>query len=1069
MKIIQPLSDLPVSELRKSNNTVFHLPEVCVVEASAGSGKTYALAKRYVQLLLNPSSDGGRVSIRHILAITFTNKAAVGMKARILALLKNIALQRLSPEELTAVIQPLGIDPSDAQARAFAVLHDIIHGYNFFQVQTIDKFVNTLLSGCAFKIGLTANFKIKTNHKEYLEHSLDQLIDTAAHDPRVSDVFGQFLHNYLYLENRLGWFPKEDILAIVAALFSQHNIYGCRFAAGPHRSEDIVKKKKNILEQMRTLQGLLPEKTDARFTKGFKAFLEQSRQSFDIDAVSDYFAREEVPARKGADVPAPARRLWGHIKEDLRELCEQEAHSLFNPYVLIFDLIQRDFLELSAKDDVLFLDELNRKAGWLFDGDHVTVAELYYRLASRFRHYLIDEFQDTNRLQWHNLRPMVEEALSTGGSLFYVGDRKQAIYNFRGGEAGLFDDIKDGFRSFGVRTHFLTKNWRSQKAIVDFNNAVFSPENLERLIRRKHAYDLEKKKDPSVEFTEEDKARLKDLFQGAHQSVGERKDGGYVRVEYLDIDKKEERDTALREKVLGLIRELEARYRYQDIAVLTRSNAQAEQMTNWLLEAGVPVESERTSDITRNSLIQELVSFLRFLDSPIDNLAFADFILGDIFTKISGEDKEKLYRFVFGLRERLHGEKDFYVYMQFREEFGGLWQRFMEEFFKNVGLYPLYELVVSVYHRFGLLDHFPEYQGFFMHFLELVKKKEEEHSDIGSFLEYFEGIQGEDLYVHVTEHDAVKVLTIHKAKGLEFPVVLVPHLTVDAQVGHNAEGYQYSYILRPEEDGLHLMRLKGKYYSFSEELYGIYAQEYKKSFFFELNNIYVALTRAEEEMYVFVPKRTGTGFNFAQFLIPDDMREWGRKAPRQRQAKHDTPVMRLPISGYHDWIDYLKDEFQEADHLKNRDQRLKGDVIHYALSKVGDLNKADTEACLDAALKQTAVQYPHIDDFSFYRRQVERLLGEDGLRPFFAVPDGEVWTEKEVVDSRGRTRRLDRVIFKENEVWVVDFKSSRLGREESRRQMREYISIMKGMHPEKVVKGWLVYLDNIEIEEIRCA
>lgn len=1054
------------AEKIKNTDESFSFPEVRVVEASAGSGKTYALAQRYIQLLLNPSLDAGAVSIRHILAITFTNKAAVGMKARILAFLKKIALQRLPPEELETIIRPLGIDPSYAQARAFAVLHDIIHGYNFFQVQTIDKFVNTLLSGCAFKIGLTANFKIKTDHKEYLEHSLDQLIDTAAREARVAEVFKQFLHNYLYLENRLGWFPKDDILSIVASLFSQHNIYGCRFAAGPHRAEDIVKKRKMILEQLRDLQGLLPEGTDARFTKGFKAFLEQSRQSFDIDAISDYFAREEIPVRKGVDIPTPARRLWANIRENLRELCEQEAYSLFNPYVLIFDLVQRDFWELSAKDDVLFLDELNRKAGWLFDGDHVTVAELYYRLASRFRHYLIDEFQDTNRLQWHNLKPMVEEALSTGGSLFYVGDRKQAIYNFRGGEAGLFDDIKDGFHSFGVRTRFLTKNWRSQKAIVDFNNAVFSPENLERLIQRKRAYDMEKKRDLSVEFTEEDTARLKDLFQGAQQSIDEQKDGGYVRVEYLDIDKKEERDEALREKVLDLIRELEPRYRYQDIAVLTRSNAQAEQMTNWLLEAGVPVESERTSDITRNSLVQELVSFLRFLNSPIDNVAFADFILGDIFSKISGEDKEKLHHFVFSLRERLRSEKDFYIYMQFREEFAGLWQRFMEEFFKNVGLYPLYELVVSVYHRFGLLDHFPEYQGFFMHFLELVKKKEEEHSDISSFLEYFEDIQGEDLYVHVTEHDAVKVLTIHKAKGLEFPVVLVPHLTMDAQVGHNAEGYQYSYILRPEEDGLHLMRLKGKYYNFSEELYGLYAQEYKKSFFFELNNIYVALTRAEEELYVFVPKRAGTGFNFAQFLIPEGMLEWGRKAQRQKQAEHDTSVMRLPISGYHDWIDYLKDEFQDADNLKNRDQRLKGDVIHYALSKVGNLDQVDTKACLDAALKQTAVQYPHLKDFSSYKRQMERMIEEDDLRPFFAVPDGEVWTEKEVVDSRGHARRLDRVIFKENEVWVVDFKSSKLGREESRRQMQEYILITRGMYPEKKVKGYLIYLDGVEIEEV---
>lgn len=1050
----------------ENTDEVFSFPEVRVVEASAGSGKTYALAKRYVQLLLNPSTDPGPVSIRHILAITFTNKAAVGMKARILEFLKNIALEKLPADEMEGIVQPLGIDPSYAREKAFAVLHDIIHGYNFFQVQTIDKFVNAILSGCAFKIGLTANFKIKTDFKEYLERSLDRLVDMAARDPRVSEVFDLFLHNYLYLENRSGWFPKDDILLIVAALFTQHNIHGCGFATGPHRAVDIIKTKKWILEQLRDLDGRLPAETDGRFVKSFKSFLDRSRQAFDIDAVSDYFAREDIPARKGAQVPAPTRHLWTRIRENLRELCRQEAYSLFNPYILIFDLVQKDFQELSAKDDVLFLDELNRKAGWLFGGDHVTVAELYYRLASRFRHYLIDEFQDTNRLQWHNLKPMVEEALSTGGSLFYVGDRKQAIYSFRGGEAGLFDDIKDGFSPFGVRTHSLNKNWRSQKAIVDFNNAVFSPDNLERLLRRKCAYDAEKKKDYPVDFTDEDTARLKNVFQGARQDAGEQKDGGYVHVEYLDIDKKEERDGALREKIIALIRELETRYRCQDIAILTRSNAQVGQMTNWLLEEGIPVESERTSDITQNGLIQELVSFLRFLDSPIDNLAFTGFLLGDIFAKVSGADKEKLHHFVFGLRERLKNEKDFYVYMQFREEFGALWQRFIEEFFKNVGLYPLYELVVSVYHRFGLLESFSESQGFFMHFLELVKGWEEEHSDVGSFLEYFENIQGEDLYVHVTEHDAVKILTVHKAKGLEFPVVLVPHLTVDVQVGHNAEGYQYAYILRPQEDGLHLMRLKGKYYHFCEDLYEIYAQEYKKSFFFELNNIYVAMTRAEEELYVFVPKRAGAGFNFAQFLIPDDMVELGRKTIGKKEPKQETSVMRLPVSDYHDWIDYLKDEFQDTDYLKNREQRLKGDVIHYALSKIGRVGRGDRKACLDSALGQAAFQYPQIEDFSFYARQMERLLESDGVRPFFDISDGDVLTEREVVDSRGRARRLDRVVMKEKEIWVVDFKSSKLKREDDRRQIREYASIMSEMYPQKKVKGYLVYLDTIEVEEV---
>src|SRR3989338_2339124 len=189
----------------------FQFPEVRVVEASAGSGKTYALAKRYVQLLLTPSLISENISMRQILAITFTNKASLEMKARILHFLKKIALGQLSVLETEDILKPIQLDPIKASQRAFSVMEELIRQYNFFQVQTIDSFINALLSGCALKVGLSANFKIKTKSREYLGYSLDQLID-QAHDKReIYTIFENFLHQYLFIENRSGWFPKKDI------------------------------------------------------------------------------------------------------------------------------------------------------------------------------------------------------------------------------------------------------------------------------------------------------------------------------------------------------------------------------------------------------------------------------------------------------------------------------------------------------------------------------------------------------------------------------------------------------------------------------------------------------------------------------------------------------------------------------------------------------------------------------------------------------------------------------------------------------------------------------------------
>ncbi|HCI44703.1 MAG TPA: hypothetical protein DE315_04130 [Candidatus Omnitrophica bacterium] len=1075
-RIFLIMTSLPASTAGNQKKETFQFPEIRIVEASAGSGKTYALAKRYIQLLLSASDPAAETATRAILAITFTNKAAMEMKERILEFLKAIALKKLSRPEQEEILLPLGISLDEAAPKAFAMMDAIIRHYNFFQVQTIDKFINALLSGCAFKVGLTAHFKIKTNAREYLEYALDQTIDRASRDKDIRQVFEYFLHNYLYLENRSGWFPKRDMAAILYALFLQSNTYGGTLREGPFTPEDILLKKRAVLKDMKALRECVPEDTDRRFIKSLDDFLpigslreENNAQLFDIDAVSTYFAREELPARKDAVIPAPVGRLWSKIHQNLREICEEEAYCLFNPYIRVFDIVRSALGGLAAKDDVLFLEELNKKAGRLFDEDHVTVAELYYRLASRFRHYLIDEFQDTSRLQWYNLEKMAEEALSTGGSLFYVGDRKQAIYGFRGGEAGLFDDISGRFTAFPVKVEYLTQNWRSRRTIVDFNNTIFSPENLKSFVLRKEEFERGKKKSNTVEFGPDDHATLGHLFQSSRQSVRPGKDGGYVRVEAIAVEQKDERDGIIRSKVTGLIRELRNRVAYGDIAVLTRNNVQVGQMTRWLLEDGIPVSSERTSDITQNRVVQEIIAFLRFLDSPIDNLAFSAFVLGDVLPKATGISREAAHEFVFHLRERLDRQKDLYAYMEFRGRFKNVWREYFDEFFSNVGLYPLYELVVSIYNRFGLLEHFPDDQGFLMHLLELIKKQEEEHSDITSFLEYFENLAGEDLYVRAAKSDAVQILTVHKAKGLEFPVVILPYLGMDVQVGTTGDDYTPSYVLRQEDSTLALLRLKSKYYNFSDDLYQIYAQEYKKAFLTELNNIYVALTRAQDELYAFLPRKVGNSFNLVQLLIPENSRETGAPGKATRLVEEETSVMELPASRYHDWIHYLKDEFLpagEAGTAHNRVQRLRGEIIHFMFSFIGNLDSADPKESLERARRQAQNHFPYVTDWAEYIAILEKLFKFTRAKSFFHCGTARVLTEKEIVNTQGHLKRLDRLIIGEKEVRIVDFKSSREGEDQYIEQVRDYMKIVATMYPGKMVKGWLVYLDEMEVEEV---
>jgi len=1042
----------------------FQFPEVRVVEASAGSGKTFCLAKRYVQLLLNPELHFDQVPVRNILAITFTNKATIEMKGRILEFLKRIALNDLNEEEEGIILKPIGITRSQAQQKAFAVMEALICHYNFFQVQTIDSLINALLSGCAFKVGLSANFRIKTNAEDYLQYSLDQLIESTSRDKQAREVFERFLHQYLFLENKGGWFPKKDMLNLMSALYAQRNTFAQDFMMPDVSGQDLVVHKGKILEQMRKLKEELPEGMHKGFTKSFEAFMDANHKSFDYDNVSDYFARHEIPALKSTKVPGAVDKRWTKIRRLLEDLAVAEAFSLFNPYIEAYRLADEFFRSRAAKDDVLFLGDLNRKARDLFDEGEVSVEELYYRLATRFYHYLVDEFQDTSILQWKNLELMVEEALSKGGSLFYVGDKKQAIFGFRGGEVGLFDHLQERLKSFNVNKETLQINYRSREAIVEFNNHVFSIENLKTFI-----HSFEKDNSDGFTLTPQEHGELEQIFGASHQQVREGKAGGSVRVEYIDGKNKEERSLVVKEKVVELVNDLSKRFCLHDIAVLTRNNKDIEEVTSWLLEEGIAVESERTLNIKENALIKELLAFLTFLDSPIDNLSFVSFACGDVLPAVSGITKNELRDFFFSLRQKVKEEKDVYLYKEFQRQYPKIWKELLGEFFRNVGLYPLYEFMVSVVNRLKIPENFPDQQGFVMRFLEVIKAQEEENSDTGSFLEAFELMEGKDLYVRVSDPQAVRVMTFHKAKGLEFPAVIIPQMEMKVRPGSGGSMGQQSYVTRFGEGTMQLMRIKKKYIKFSEELFEIQRQEYVRALLSELNTVYVALTRASEEMHVFVPTKAGSSRNLAVPLIPEEVLSMGNPEQGQREIVLEKRPQPLPVSRYRDWLGFLRDEFKDQGSLARRDKILKGEVMHYALSFVKNLQGQDLSKVIDQALEQAAYQYPRLEQGVFDREEFEGLLRSEQLNEFFYLDKGEVFTEKEFVSASGQSRRIDRLIVKDDEAWVIDYKSSRDDETSHHQQVYEYMDIVSQVYPGRKVKGFLIYLDGrkTEIERIR--
>lgn len=808
-------------------------PHVYVVEASAGSGKTYALVEHCIKLLLAENSNPKQ--IENILAITFTNKAASEMKERILDTLRKIALDK----------------SSNLQNKARELVDYIIANYDFFQIQTIDSFINKILTSCAFRLDISPNFEIRDDHRRLLSDSLDECIDSANHNKSIKEFFKNFLRQYLYLENKIGWMPKKDILNLIDSMFSKKNIYGKNFQRFDLKGENILISKRRLLKDYQSLNEKISPDVNGTFRNALNRFVENNKDNFDFaDIAKKSFLKDELPVLKNKTVSKELNDLWKEIRNKSCELSEKEAASFFNCYIDIFDMVYQTFRTNARKMDVLFLTELNELAHSLIRENEVDVPELYYRLATRIRHFLIDEFQDTSVLQWQNLEPMIEEILSTGGSFFCVGDKKQAIFRFRGGETALLDEIKNKFPEY-IQETFLNTNYRSQKEIVEFINSVFEKENLRRFISQQQ------------NFSEDDIEEIISAFSCAKQEYkkNERAQSGLVKVETVEIIDSEEKYEIIKEKLLNLVEQLKMQNcsGLKDIAILCRENQDVELVSGWLIDKNIPVESEKTLNIKNNPFIVELISFLKFLNSPTDNLAFVSFIMGEIWTKASGIDKIEIQNFLFDIRG-----KDVCIYHEFQNAYPKIWDSEINNFFKTAGFVELYEFVVDIYKKFNVLKNFPEQQPFFMHFIELIKNNEQEYNGTTDFFDYFKGLTGKDIFVNTNDMDAIKVLTIHKSKGLEFVTVIIPFLELDINSFRSNKNLHIN-SMDGNSENLPLVRLDRKYAQLSNRIAYLFKEEYKRSLIDELNTLYVSLTRAENELYIFIPF---SGINdIARYLI----------------------------------------------------------------------------------------------------------------------------------------------------------------------------------------------------------
>jgi len=1011
-------------------------PHVTVLKASAGSGKTYSLAERFVQFLLSDKIHPNH--LRNILAITFSNNAAKEMKERILLWLKNLYFR--DPEKTEEFAEIVSLEKEDIAEKAGATIDGILKNYTEFQVKTIDSFMTSIYKASAVDLGYSPDFDIVLDPKEIMAYAFDRFLRRVREKTPEAEFLEKLLE--VIVENRGGgsaylWDPSQVLLEEIVELYNKLSgiVKEAKTVDAEGRMESI---KNEIRETAESLNGSI-EASGLTKSRGssFCKILEMVRGNAFPDLVDKGLSSVPVIKPKKETEMTQYEKIseqWGFLGRHIKKYIELYAAAYYGPFLRTYEAFKDIVEESKKREGAIFIHDVNKKLSDYLN--HEIVPDVYFRIGETIYHYLIDEFQDTSPIQWANLFPLIENSLSQGGSLLAVGDTKQAIYGFRNADYGIMKGLESSspFSSAHHHVKELEVNYRSLERVIDFSKTFF---------RKLIALD-EQYREP---------ARRSGLMDYEQRVEKGHRDSGYVEV--IRCEKKEG-ELPEKNEIQDLIKALiERGYSWSDIAILAYRNEDVVNITTWLNEVAVPFVSYSSLDIRTRKLTAEVVALLTFLDSPPDDLSFAGFILGDIFRKAFEKGEKVLelrvvHEFLFRNRKKPP------LYKVFREEFPHLWETYFEALFKSTGYLPLYDLVSEAYRIYRVFDHFREEEATLVKILEVIKNFEGQgRNNPGEFLKYASGEEaGEsDWTVDVPAGiNAVRVMTLHKAKGLGFPVAIIL-LYEEAPRG-------FKYILDEETDGVRLLKINQQIMKASTFLQEKYEEERLKDLVNKLNTLYVGFTRAEDELYIVGVQ--GRRDQFPIDLLKEMDSQTGRKAvPRPRSP--ETAQERMVL--YHP-PDPIKLPFEAVEEL-NIEERRKGEFVHRVLYFVDGLEDIgpELERIIERVNDEFMTDYP----VEAMKRNLLEFLAHEEIAPYFrAMPSGVVKKEQDFSDLRGNLFRMDRVIFEDDRIFVIDYKTGtdKEAEKEYILQIKNYMRILKEIYPDKHVEGVIAYVDLKEIRKV---
>ncbi len=1057
---------------------------VNLIKASAGSGKTFTLATRYISLLpTNP--PGSRFS--RILAITFTRAATKEMAERIIKYLKKIADNSAEPVILEALSST---DSPDETAKE--LLEELFRNFSSFNISTIDSLVARLFLASSYPLGYPPTIEITTNAKTLIEKAIDVVIeDISAQNPlQIKNLVHSLIHG---LEIR-----SFDLYTNIVDTFKRYTEVFISKGTGKIKDiestekviKEIIRAKTDLLTHIDNLKKQMPSlRTNKAPFKWTDSLTEENLVNASIDSLAG-----GIVGNAGKFFN---KRSLGKLEDtsfinETQTLIDQLINSLSKLFVILVTETSLDINDIAHKilgkyyqiikeEETIPLSTALLELGKILN-DPGLVPYIFMHFSQKMDHIMVDEFQDTSIQQWEFLYPLITESISRGGSFTAVGDPKQTIYFWRGSEKDIFTMVERELKGSSPVIETLDKNFRSRAKIIEYVNHTFDHELLSQNLSSIIAGNEEDHNAPFKKKVAKELSSALKHYTDVKQISTDEENGGYVEI--IDLSKASEDQPVdikefARDLILKFIREEveeKGRLKYSDIAILFRKNDDVNEYTTFLLQNSIPVRSTKGVDIREHLLVREIISLLKFLNNPLDNLSLITFLTGKICRKNCGENffKEHIEPLMEEVSTGKSKERAFYLL--FKDRNRETWEKFFSGIFSRVGFLPSSDLIWEIYETFNILEQFKEARPVLIHLLEISRQIEDRNSDINSFLDAFENTTEDDSFVvrSVESIDAVTISTYHKSKGLEWPVVILPRLSLRYKINDPAK-----FLI--DAEGRYYKITKNYVRLFPESVLDEFVEETVTWLLGEINLFYVAATRARDELYIYTYPTIGNNIpNILYHLAfghykPDEsgIARLGTKGKIRRKPEDEKGEKIFPV--YLESIgNWQKNLIRKPPMLKeySGEEILKleeGTFYHKALEFIEYLSE-DTQKnreIINGAVEDATAELGTIIEKGEATSKLEKFLHHPEVKKYF-LPPGKVFREMEIVDEEGETYRIDRAYLDEEKIVIIDFKTTIEEEfvDDYRNQVRRYGKLVSRIYPDRKIQLKLLGILDGKIEDV---